>query len=253
MHTPKRITEAVGLWAGSLIAPFFAFGSLLRQARIFHPQGINFRADVRAIEGAEVDPRFTELVQGLTKGDALVRFSTGMWSVEKIMLPDVLGMSIRFRADRDDNYKPEEGAQDLLLVTSECLMQLPVAALATNQYNFAGNAYHGMAPFEVAEQQDMLLRVVPTTQIDVTSTDRYQNIRTAVEEDDVVFRLETASQFQPMKWLPLVEIRLMAEVALDDTKLEFYPFRTGQNIIPQGFIQYMRPVPYLLSQYARRA
>jgi len=253
MHTPQRITEAVGLWVGSLIAPIFAFGSLLRQARIFHPQGINFRADVRSVEGADIDPRFTELVQGLTKGDALVRFSTGMWSVEKIMLPDVLGMSIRFRADRDDNFKPEEGAQDLLLVTSESLLQLPVAALATNQYNFAGNAYHGMAPFQVAKQDDMILRVVPATQIDVTGTDRYQNIRQAVEEDDVVFRLETASQSQPMKWLPLVEIRLMSEVSLDDTKLEFFPFRTGQNIIPQGFIQYMRPVPYLLSQYARRA
>jgi hypothetical protein len=253
MHTPKRFTEAAGLWVGSLIAPIFAFGSLLRQARIFHPQGINFRADVRAIEGQEIDPRFTELVQGLTKGDALVRFSTGMWSVDMMRLPDVLGMSIRFRADRDNNFGPEEGAQDLLLVTSESLAQLPVAALATNQYNFAGNAYHGMAPFAVAEQQDMILRVVPTTHINVSGTDRYQNIRTSVDEEDVVFRLETASQFQPMKWLPLVEIRLMAEVSIDDTKLEFYPFRTGQNIIPQGFIQYMRPVPYLLSQYARQA
>jgi hypothetical protein len=170
-----------------------------------------------------------------------------------MMLPDVLGMSIRFRADRDDNYKPEQGAQDLLLVTSESLLQLPVAALATDQYNFAGNAYHGMAPFEVAGQSDMILRVVPTTKIEATGTDRYQNIRIAVDEEDVIFRLEAASQFQPMKWIPLVEIRLMAEVALDDTKLEFFPFRTGQNIIPQGFIQYMRPVPYLLSQYARTA
>jgi hypothetical protein len=247
------MTEAVGLWVGSLIAPLFAFGSLLRQARIFHPQGINFRADVRAIEGAEVDPRFTELAQNLIKGDALVRFSTGRGSMGKVMLPDVLGMSIRFRADRDDNYKPEEGAQDLLLVTSESLLQLPVAALATNQYNFAGNIYHGMAPFEVAEQPDMVLRVVPTTQIDATSTDRYQNIRTAVDDGEVVFRLETASQYQPMKWFPLVEIRLMSEVAIDDSKLEFYPFRTGQNIIPQGFIQYLRPVPYLMSQWARKA
>lgn len=253
MQTPKRMTEAMGLWVGSLIAPIFAFGSLLRQARIFHPQAINFRADVRAIEGEEVDQRFTELVTELTKGDALVRLSTGMWSVERTMLPDVLGMSIRFRADRDNNYNPEEGSQDLLLVTSENLMKLPVAALSTNQYNFAGNAYHGMAPFEVAEQQDMILRVVPTTQIDVAGTDRYQNIRTSVDEEDVVFRLETASRFQPMKWIPLVEIRLMAEVSVDDSKLEFYPFRTGQNIIPQGFIQYMRSVPYLLSQYARKA
>jgi hypothetical protein len=250
MLTPKRYTEALGLWAGSIIAPFFAFGSWLRQARIFHPQGINFRADVKPVEG--VDTRFADLVEGLAKGDALVRFSTGRGS-EKLPLPDVLGMSIRFRADRDDNYKPEKDAQDLLLVTSESLLKLPVAALGTDQYNFAGNTYHGMAPFEVAEQSDMLLRVVPTTQIDAPSTDRYQNIRTAVDEGDVIFRLETASQFQPMKWFPLAEIRLMSEVFLDDNKLEFWPFRTGQKINPQGFIQFLRPVPYLLSQYARKA
>jgi hypothetical protein len=251
MPTPKRYTEALGLWVGGLIAPFFAFGSFLRQARIFHPQGINFRADVKPV--ANVDTRFTELVEGLSKGDALVRLSTGFGSMEQTMIPDVLGMSIRFRADRDDNYRPEKDAQDLLLVTSESLLKLPIAALATNQYNFAGNIYHGMAPFEVAGQSDMLLRVVPTTQIDAASTDRYQNIRTAVDEGDVIFRLEVASMYQPMKWFPLAEIRLMSEVYLDDNKLEFFPFRTGQNINPQGFVHYMRPVPYLLSQYARTA
>lgn len=253
MHTPKRITEAVGLWVGSVIAPIFAVGSLLRQSRVFHPQGINFRADVRQIEGEDIDPRFTELVQSLIKGDALVRFSTGMGGPEKMILPDVLGMSIRFGADRDDGFKAEPGAQDLLLATAESLLKLPVAALATDQYSFANNTYHGGAPFEIAEQQNMIVRVVPTMHIRGTSTDRYQNIRTAVDDEDVVFRLEVASLSQPMRWIPLVEIRLMSEVGIDDSRIEFFPFRAGKGIVPQGFIQYMRPVPYLLCQYARKA
>ena len=51
MIVPKRFSEALGLWAGGVIAPWFAFGSLIRQERMFHPRGVYFRAEVEAAEG----------------------------------------------------------------------------------------------------------------------------------------------------------------------------------------------------------
>lgn len=249
---PKRLSEAMGLWAGSLVAPIFALGSWLRQGRVFHPKGIHFRATTNAVEN--VDEQLSEVAQALVKNDALVRFSTGMSRREKAILPDVLGISIRFGSgDRANNYEPREDAQDLLMITAKSLFMLRRGAIATDQENFAGNIYHGAAPFEVGEQPNMLLRLVPLTHIETSGTDRYQNLRQAVDEGDVTFRLEAAKMSLPNKWYPLVEIRLTSEVLVDETELDFWPFRTGRGIVPQGFVQWSRPVPYLLSEYGRKA
>ena len=249
---PKRYSEAMGLWVGGLVAPVFAMASWMRQARVFHAKAIHFRATTTAAEN--VDQEFTEVATQLAKNDALVRFSTGMARRDKAILPDVLGISIRFGAgDRADNYQPRPDAQDLLMITAKSPFTLVRGAIATDQENFAGNVYHGGAPFEVGDQPDMLLRLVPLTHVETSGTDRYQNLRQSVDEGDVTFRLEAAKMSLPTKWYPLVEIRLTSEVLVDERELEFNPFRIGRGIVPQGFIQYMRPVPYALCQYARNA
>jgi hypothetical protein len=246
---PKRFSEAIGLWTGGLVAPVFAVGSMLRQNRVFHPKGIHFRANVTAVEN--VEEKFAEIATSLARHDTLVRFSTGRPSRERTILPDIHGISIRFGAERGENFQPRDDAQDLLLMTAESVLSLAKGAISTNQQNFAGNIYHGGAPFEIAEQPNMLVRLVPMSHVETSGTDRYQNLRHAVEEGDVIFRLEVASMSQPNKWYPLVEIRLMNEVQVDDSKLELWPFRTGRGIVPQGFVQYTRQMPYLFSEYGR--
>jgi hypothetical protein len=248
---PKRMSEAMGLVAGGLLAPALALCTWMRQGRVFHPKGIHFRANVTPVEG--VDPKFTEIATLLGKNDALVRFSTGTSIRERTILPNVHGISIRFGGDRNNNFEPRDDAQDLLLMSAKSLLMLGKGAILTDQESFAANVYHGGAPFEVAEQPNMLLRLVPMTHVDTSGTDVYQNIRQAVQDDNVIFRLDTAAMSQPNKWYPLVEIRLMSEVLVDDSKLEFFPFRTGRGLIPQGFTQFTRQIPYLLSQYARNA
>jgi hypothetical protein len=137
------------------------------------------------------------------------------------------------------------------MVTARNVLTLPIAALKTDQNDFLANFYYGMGCYELADQPRMLLRLTPLRQSGSSGEDRYEMIRELVATDEVAFLLETASVSEPDQWFPLVRIRLISEVKIDDRKMSFWPFYTGQDIRPQGFIQYMRPVPYLSSQWAR--
>lgn len=245
---PDRFSEVLGLWAGSMLAPILTVGSLLRQARIFHPRGIYFQAKVEPAK--DVDPQFAELAEGLSKGDSLMRLSAGISRMRRGVMPDVLGVAVRFNTAADADFAVQEGTQDLLMVTSKTALSLPLAALRTNQRNFLANLYYGMGIFEFADQARMRLRLTPLQQFGGSGGDRYETIREAVAKDEIAFLLETASIAKPGEWFPLVRIQLLEEVKLDDNKMSFWPFYTGQGIVPQGFIQYMRPVPYLSSQWA---
>jgi hypothetical protein len=249
VNRPERFSEVLGLWGGSMMAPLVTVGSLIRQARVFHPRGIYFQAKAEPAEN--VDPQFADLADGLSKGDALVRLSAGLSRRGRSALPDVLGVAIRFNTTANSDFAVQKGTQDLLLVTAKNLLTLPLAALRTNRHDFMSNLYYGMAPFEFDDQSGMRMRLTPLPQAGSSGEDRYAMIREAVATDEVAFMLETASISDPDKWFPLVRIRLIAEVKIDDRKVSFWPFYTGQGIRPRGFVQYMRPVPYLSSQWAR--
>src|SRR5688500_14984361 len=94
VNRPKRLSEVLGLWAGGMVAPLLTVGSLLRQARVLHPRGIYFRA--KAEPAMDVDARFADLADALSKGDALMRLSAGFSRMRRGMLPDVLGVALRF-------------------------------------------------------------------------------------------------------------------------------------------------------------
>lgn len=248
---PERFSEVLGLWAGSMLAPLLTMGSFLRQARVFHPRGIYFQAKVEPAQN--VDPKFADLADGLSKGDTLIRLSAGFSKMRRSMLPDVLGMAIRFNTKASDDFAVQAGTQDVLMITSKTALMLPFAALQTNQNDFLANLYHGMGNYEITDQNGMRLRLTPLPQSGSSGEDRYEKIRDAVATDMVAFLLETASNANPDHWYPLVRIQLTDEVKIDDRKMSFWPFFTGQGIRPQGFIQYMRPVPYLSSQFVRTA
>ena len=249
LNRPKRLSEVLGLWMGGVVAPIFALGSLLRRGRVFHPRGIYFSASVEPAEN--LASPLKEIAQGLAQGDALVRMSTGLYRSDRGMLPDVLGFAVRFNIAPGALFMTQDSSQDLLLVTSKTVLALPIAPILTNQRDFLANVYHGMAKFELADQANIRLRVVPLSQSEKSGADRYAKLRDAVANGDVVFQLE-ASARSDKQWMPLVRIHLQAEVTLDDLSTTFWPFRTGQDIKPQGFVQFMRPVPYLSSQWARR-
>ncbi|NJK31930.1 MAG: hypothetical protein HC927_05660 [Deltaproteobacteria bacterium] len=222
---------------------------MLRGERVFHPRGIYFRAQVEPVAGP--DAQLNAIAQGLAQDAALVRLSSALYDMERGTLPDLLGCSIRFNVPAGDEAMIQPSSQDLLLATSPNVWMLPVAPFTTNQRDFLANVYYGMADFELAGRPDMRLRVVPLTQEAGSGPDRFAKIRDAVADGEVVFQLETAAKSQPDQWIPLVRIRLISEVMIDDRTIAFWPFRTGQGIRPEGFVQFLRPVPYLASQWAR--
>lgn len=246
---PKRFSEALGLWAGSVISPILAVGSVLRQGRVVHPRGISFRAEVKPAEG--VDDIYAEIADNLSQGETLVRLSPGASRSDRGLLPDVLGVAIRFGADATNDFAPQERSQDILMITAKRLLALPLAMLATDQRDFLDNNYHGGALFEIAGRPNLRLRLVPLTPPKAEGPNRFAKLRNAVAEGDVMFRLDIESTRDESMSSPLVEIQLIEEIAIDDDKLHMSPFQVGGDIRPQGFVQFMRPVPYLLSQYAR--
>src|SRR5262245_44692135 len=139
-----RLREAIGRGIGGLLAPLAAEGSLIRGARLFHPDGVVFCADVKPIatEGALGD-----LARRLS-GRALVRFSGALWRTKASdSMPDILGVSVRFTKRRAASQRPLRGDQDLLFATIRSLLLLPIAPFMTNTCDFLSNTYHAGLPF----------------------------------------------------------------------------------------------------------
>lgn len=243
---PHSLAERLGFWTGALISPVFGIGSALRRDRVFHPKGVFFEASVVP---ATNPGRYAELARRLA-GSALVRLSAGGWRKNRPLVPDVLGFTVRFKGE---SLEPE-GVQDLLLITARSPWTLVPDSLLTDRSNFLNNIYYGLSPFEVDGERDKQLRVIPRD-AKGEGEDRYQRIINAVENGNARFDLQisnVANADSAADWETVASIVLRQQVESDEQEVLFYPFRDGQSINPQGFIHYLRAVPYLTSRYARR-
>src|SRR4051812_4127607 len=123
MHSRRRMSTAgvgyftidrLGKWAGDVMSPITAFISWLRQARMFHPDGVVYGARVESVASSADD--LHELAERLA-GPAIVRLSSAWWRGGKEWL-DVLGMAIRFvEPNEETSVLPHARDQDLLLAT----------------------------------------------------------------------------------------------------------------------------------------
>lgn len=244
---PETFGESVGLWLGYTFGPLFGGGTLLRRARVFHPEGMVFHANVKP--NANVHSAFYDLAKNLS-GSAVVRLSSSIWKQESL-LPDSLGCAIRFRIGKPPHIHVEDGAQDLILITSPSLFALPLSILTTQQHDFLDNIYYGAVPYRVAGRSNCKIRLVPPS-VNVDGKSRKEKILNAIFNDVAVFQLEVADSTGTPLWQPLAEVRLNAPLELSEEALVFSPFRAALGIHPQGIINYMRIGPYVYSQFIRR-
>lgn len=242
-----RPTELVGRAVGWATSPAFAVGSVVRRARVLHPDGVVHRA--------EVTPLATEGPLGAVaerlSGAALVRHSSAWWKGGKEW-PDVLGLAVRFL---DQPVITEEAApcdQDLLFATIRFPWTTPFAPLATNPHSFLWNNYHGVSPFRVPELSRVKLRLV-SPHIKGLGTTRISDLETAVALGAAVYELQVRKTSGGAPFEPVAAIRLVDVVPLDQEALRFSPFRTGKGIVPQGFVHALREGAYRASQAARPA
>jgi hypothetical protein len=232
--------ESCGLMVGSWLAPLTAAVSAKRQARMFHPDGVVYRASVSAC----VDARALSSAATRLAGTALVRFSSALWR-EGHEWPDVLGAAIRF-----------EGAaeQDLLLATIRFPWTMPFAPLATRFHSFAWNHYHAVSPFELDGVGPVKLRLRSPRIANDSGKPREQHLLTLASAGRARFVLECrllAVAPLARRWEPLVNLELTRPAKVDQQALRFSPFRDGAGIHPTGFVHALRLGAYGASQSAR--
>jgi len=235
------LRDRAGGAAGWLLAPVTGTLSLLRQARMFHPEGAVYRARVEALPGP-----FPGLGRRL-EGPALARLSTAWWRGGKEWM-DALGLAIRL--GRDPGVEAHPGDQDLLFATIQHPWTTLLAPLTTEQHDFLANDYYAVAPFDVAGLGRTKLRMVASRPRRLHAADRGGRLREAVERGEASFRLEMRVED---RWVQVARLVLLEPVQLDQERLRFSPFRDGKGLTPRGFVHGLRRATYLFSQLARPA
>ena len=235
------LTGLLGRVAGLFLAPLFGVGSLLRQARFFHPSGVCYRADVVPSAGT-----LQSLGERLGPA-ALVRLSGAWWRSHE--RPDVLGIAVRFQDT--PGAAPQSGDQDLLLATIPLPVLTPVAPLWTNVHDFLDNTYYGVSPFEVSGVGSLRFRLRPAAPAPAAA-DRNRRLAAAAAAGTAVLQLQ-AQDAPGATWHPVAELHLTTELTLDQASLRFSPFREGRGLAPRGFVHGLRRGVYLFSQAARPA
>lgn len=234
--------ERCGLVLGTWMAPLTGAVSAKRQARMFHPDGVIYRAEVTpSAESPELGAAAARL-----DGSALIRFSSALWR-EGREWPDVLGAALRF-----DSAQPLP--QDLLFATIRFPWTMPLAPLVTQFHSFAWNHYHAVSPFQMDGVGAVKLRLrSPRLGNDGAKT-RENHLLELCREGRASFvlecrRLATASWSR--RWEALAVVKLLEPAEVDQQALRFSPFRDGAGIHPTGFVHALRLAAYGASQRAR--
>jgi len=227
--------------AGWLLAPLTGTLSLVRQARMFHPEGALYRARVEALPGP-----FPGLGKRL-EGPALARLSTAWWRGGREWL-DALGIAVRL--GRDPGVEPQPGDQDLLFATIRHPWTTLLAPLTTEQHDFLANDYYAVSPFDVAGVGRTRLRLVASRPRRLRAADRAARLREAAERGEASFRIELQVQD---RWAQVARLSLLEPSQADQERLRFSPFRDGKGLTPRGFVHGLRRATYLFSQAARPA
>lgn len=242
------IQSFIGRVIGATVAPLTFLGSLIRRERLFHPDGVVYRAEVKPIAQ---DGPLGLLAQRLA-GTALVRLSGGLWQwPQGEHAPDVLGVGVRFRSVDEVTPKSLPGDQDLLLVTARSLPGLLIALFRTHVNDFLDNHYYAILPFGLEGAGTVYLRLVPLHRAPA-GADRRERLALAVAQRTAVLQLEMQVEDGGEQWLPLAAIDLRERLAIEDGELMLDPGSSAMGLVPRGVLQWVRPAAYAASQVGRR-
>lgn len=243
-----RVLELLGFAGGALIAPFAAAGSYLRRARVVHPDGVVYRAEVTS---AAPDGPAHDLALRLV-GPALVRMSAALWRRRdgRARKPDILGAAIRFRSDPAMSVVPDPDDQDLLFATFRSPFLALPALLGTDARSYLFDDYFAVALFEVPELGLVRWRL-RSPRIRSGELTREEALEQAVHNGEAVFELQVRDARMGARYEPVAHIRLTERVHVDQAALRFSPFRSGRHILARGLLNALRILPYPASQLAR--
>ena len=237
--------ETLGHAAGRLSSLATGAGALVRGARLFHPEGLVFLAQVDPVAPGGPLRRLGERLAG----PALVRFSNAWWKHGREW-PDVLGCAVRLRTNQKATARADARDQDLLFATVRWPLTTPLAPLGTNPHDFLANDYHAVSPFQVDGVGRAKLRLISPGQ-SPPGDHRMQRLVRAVRAGTANFELQLRRQRPFARFHTVARLRLESIAEIDQERLRFRPDRDGRGIHPAGFVQAMRPAAYSASQAAR--
>jgi hypothetical protein len=241
-----RTIEALGRAVGGILSPITGEGSLIRRARLFHPDGVVYRAEVQPLASAGAH---AELARRLA-GPALVRLSGAWWRHDK-ELPDLLGIAVRFTEVGRPKAEASPRDQDMLFASFRHIATLPLAPLATNVHDFLANDYHTVLPFYAVGLGRVKFRLLPM-HVRAQSGSRRERLESAVAAGIALLRLEVRKSKPGAPWHELALVDLEERALVDQEALAFTPFRAGRGIMPVGPFQMMRAATYASSQVGRK-
>lgn len=242
-----RIAEALGRAIGGVLSPLAFEGSLIRGARVLHPSGVVYRAEVRGLARTGTMGKLARRLDG----EALVRLSGALYRQERL-LPELLGVAVRLRRQgMEQSAAAQADDQDLLFTSSRSVLQLPLATITTNSKDFLANDYHAMLPFFVSGIGEIKLRLA-SPEVRTTGRDRLEKLERAVEARLAVFRLEARLNERGERWEPVVSIELREKAPISQQELGFSPTRDGRGLRPVGLLNGVRVAVYPASQLGRQ-
>lgn len=237
------LRERVGETLGAAWAPIVAAAARVREARVFHPEGLVFRGAV------DVHPGPYARAARRLGPHVLARLSPALWrgGVEHL---DVLGIALRFHAGEAPTARPIAGDQDLLFATIRSPLTMLLSPLFTNAHDYLANTYWAVAPFELdGIDHRVELRLVPEDP-PAGHGSRAERIVAAVRGGNAVFSLQ-ARRTLHWKQHVIATITLDEPLAFDQAALRFDPFAIGAGFRPVGLVHAIRHAAYAASQRVR--
>ena len=223
-------------------------GSAVRDARVFHPEGELYRAEVEAADG---------FIGGLGQrmaGPALVRLSAALWKDQRER-PDILGAAIRFGWDPMLPLAVD-GVQDLLLITSSRFWSIPASLLTTHVGDYLHNTYYSIVSFRT-DGIETEFRLIPRRGGQHIGPTRAARLADAAAKNEAIFTLQSRPAHRlPVSrrsrtWQPVATIRLVEKTCVNEKELLFTPFHAGRGIQPTGLANQVRRLTYPGSKLGR--
>src|SRR5262245_52243314 len=254
-------------------AGIFGFLSgVVRNSRIFHPDGRTFRASVRSLRPA--NPSLARAAAQLEGSTALLRIGMGLmkrggprWLAD--VVPDAPSIAARFytaaspgeaRVER----RPGEDLDLLCTAGGDRLWKLLVNLAAggrmfgLRKFDYFQNLYFAQVPYRIDDGQlDVWIRFVPEL-ASASSTSGTPNDGVTREErltravaDHAVIRIEAQRVADGRAaFLPVAEMRFEEEIHIDQEALHFDPI-AGRGFVPRGFLTDLRRYVYPASVQSR--
>jgi hypothetical protein len=231
------MTEAWGWALGKALGGVTGAVAWVRQARMFHPEGIVLKGAFTPLRSVPVPATTARLFHG----PVLVRMSSAWWRGGKEWT-DALGLAVRMEAT------PQGGEQDLLFATIRSPWTTLLAPLRTHVHDFLSNDYYAVSPFDIPGFGRARFRLVSESRGEPGPNRRERLVR-AVNKGTVHFRLELQRK-KLSEWIPVARLLLTEVVEVDQDALRFSPYRDGRGIVPRGFVHSLRIGTYRTSQRA---